>query len=122
MKDETINKFTDKLLQYMQGAEDFLTSETPEYVKQLLEFSYWEATIDIILAWSIFLSFAVVFIMGRVLYKKGYGDVGMPVTIMGGTLGLFMLCLAPFVSADRFKIIMKIKTAPKVFIIDQLRK
>ena len=42
MKEETINKLTEKALEYLNSAEAFVGSEVPKYVEELLTFKVFE--------------------------------------------------------------------------------
>jgi hypothetical protein len=132
MKQENLDKLTEKALQYLNSVEAFTSKEEPEYIKELLAFKYVEHLINysipILTGLFIFLTlgytaFAIYrFITKRLqTEKRTYWEDSESVT-------LALFCFFTFVSflfftcqlADFNHLVSayKARNAPRVYLID----
>jgi len=125
MKEEILNKFGEKLLQYAESAEMFASKEVPLYVEELLKFRVLENYIQIG-AWVGAIALTSSFLAASLLWWKakewGEYESGPAVTTITVSilLGAFLLLGGAF-SVSNLTEIYKIKVAPRVFIIDYIR-
>ena len=68
-----MNELTAELLVLVSNTESFLTTETPLYIKELLDFKLWEYNFILITVVTIFLLFGVVlWILNMISNKLDY--------------------------------------------------
>ena len=132
MKEENLNKLTEKALQYLNSVEAFTSKEVPEYIKELLAFKYVEHLISyfIPVAAGIFIfltlgctALATYRLITRRLEveKRKYWEDGESIT-------LTLICIFTFISfiftvcvaADFNHLVSahKAKNAPRVYLVD----
>jgi len=123
MEGQILEKFTNKLIQYIEQTEVFLKAETPEYIRQLLEYEVYDSVITIVAMFTALMFAAVVFLVGIYVGKKNdYHDGSwIGAVIIGGIMSTVMAIIFLVDGTANVKKIIKINTAPKVFIIDHLR-
>ena len=115
-KEELIDKFFEKLLQYADGAEKFAVENAPLYIDELLTFGAIEASFWL---W-ISLFFSVLFISNIVFAWFAIKDECAQALVIALCAISFILS---FVNLScKFIDLQKIKHAPRVYIVEQLRK
>jgi hypothetical protein len=129
MKEETINKFAEKMLAYMNNTEAFLQKETPEYIKQLLEYEVFESYL------AIFTLIALTLILGGAslaacivkdkffegVYHGAKKDFVEFIAVGGFILAAVTFVCALIVIPANVSKIIKINKAPKVFIVEHIK-
>lgn len=122
MKDELFKT----LKEYVESAGDFLKEQTPEFVKELLSFKYFECMVYLIAS----LFFGILSCVGALSFYDKFTKLEETsrMTDMQGTCALLIVTFSAsliccFYTAFIHIIQMiKIKTAPKVFIVDYLTR
>ena len=117
-KEELIKKFFEKLLNYAESAEQFMAGNAPRYVEELLTYGAIEAiTWGSTYAALSLLCVVISAIMFRIMLKEQEPAVLMGVLFAGS---LFVLgCVATLEYSLDYA---KIKNAPRVYILEQIRK
>lgn len=126
MKEELINKFLEKALQYLQTAEAFTAKEVPEYIRELLSFKMMEHIVDG-LSTSLFhtaffgtmFSFLLVGLAYDIIFDEKYNHKILLVPIFVYTL-IFSTSIVA--NQDDFMQAYKAYSAPRVYLIDYFRK
>ncbi len=126
--EEVLNTFANKMLTAVEGIEAFGKEQIPDYIEQVLMYNFWESTIIATVLASLILVFLVVFILGILKSNKTGWGVECPspsaFTVIGS--GFILIFLIPIGLADGIvpnaKEALKIHLAPKVYIVDYLRK
>ena len=125
MKQEIINKFMEKILQYANNTELFLSKEVPIYIKEILEFNFYSEVFYLCYLVSILLVGALIFYLGlRVFIKSKEGIeeiVSTCIIVIGGLISFCSIMALALGGFDSVEKIIKIKTAPRVFIIDYVK-
>ena len=115
-KEELIDKFFEKLLQYADGAEKFAVENAPLYIEELLTFGAIEASFWLWI--SVF--FSVLFISTIIIACLAIEDeYAQALTIALCAISFFLSSIA---LSCNFIDLQKIKHAPRVYVIEQLRK
>jgi hypothetical protein len=123
MKEETLNDVTRKLLEYAESAETFAQAEIPKYIEELLNYMVIANAFDIALMSVIVFTALIAFI--AVLLKYDYLDdnhLAEPLLCVSGIFLVSSIVISICIVPNSAKEIFKIKTAPRVFIIDYLKK
>jgi len=107
----------EKVLQYAQAAEDFVVSEAPKYVREFLEYEAWYHQQWVTWGFIPFLIFLTITIF--IVCCKKNGEDEFSASIAGA---LFFLFIALMTVPHSWVKLNKIRLAPRVYIIDSLRK
>lgn len=119
--DEQIKSIALQLLEQVKQGADFIIGQLPDIANQIIVFKFWESTFW--LCFCVFLSLA--FIVLGILCWKAEDSVS---SAQGGwaTLGMlfFVAAAAAFVlgAACYIPDMIKLKTAPKLYLIEYLSK
>lgn len=107
-------QFTDKLLQYLESGEVFLKTELPEIAQQYLN---WGVTESYVLIVSLFIACLLLAVATYIVNKVENSLTPIP-------FGLFIAIslISMILTINGVLTIYKIKTAPKVYLIDKLMK
>lgn len=126
MKEELLNKFGEKLLLYAQNTETFLAEQTPEYIRQLLEFAMFENICTLTILISISLVLFLITILNGLVYifnkRKDLSEVikiSLTCFVISFGISVFPLVIEGQIA---IKEIYKIKYTPKVYIVEQIKK
>lgn len=111
MKEEIVNKFMEKMLSYVNNLEQFASGEVPRYIQELLTYEMYKS-IAWILVLLLPLMLAAVIIKIAIKEKEGIGGLSFLTTLF--------LIVSFFVGVNT-KNIIKIKVAPRLYIVDYLR-
>ena len=122
-----IEKYSEKLLKAVESTANFASEQAPLYVQELLAWEFTEAVIDasLIGLLSIFLIAATVICIRKgliILKSDGYDknlDTHGKLFALAGMIGLCGLLAAGFV-LENLKHSIKVKTSPRVIIIEKL--
>jgi len=107
----------DKVLQYAQNAEEFVVREAPQYVKEFLEYEAFYHQQWVTWGSIPFILFLAITVALSCLKKKD------PEESFSACLGaIFFLFVAIMTVPHSWMKLNKIKLAPRVYIIDSLRK
>lgn len=114
MKEELLNSFTAKALEYLNSAEAFLKAEVPAYVQELLLYNFYSNLIGLI---PLLIGASIcIFILYKARKYVNNPDV---IFALFPAIAL-VLCLAG--AFDNINTIIKIKVAPRVFLIEHLKR
>ena len=124
--DEILNTFANKMLTAVEGIEAFGKEQIPDYIEQVLTYNFWEGIFFIVVPVLIFLFFIKK--SKKLNYKDAeYDCCGTPnnkesasivaTWIFVAITGIWSLVALLSLSSD----VLKIKVAPKVYIVDYLR-
>ena len=126
---EISEKLLQKLLAYAQNLETFTKAEVPAYIQELLDFKFMEHLLNYFI--PIFILGVILTVIGILVYRfreffKGDGgfDETRIVTTVGSCIisGVLLLLFIVRISCyDPLLQAYKIKTAPRVYIIDYLK-
>ncbi len=117
--EEVLNKLMEKSLEYLQSVEGFVIEHAPDYVKQLLEFEFYNSSLIVL-----FFLFAVILLVG--LFFIGYRLYINESNYAGGfviIIPVSALLISVFFTLEvipSIQTMLKIKTAPKVFLVDKI--
>lgn len=115
MKDQIANK----VLQYLESAELFAKTEIPIYVNEFLTYYFFENLIYAVLLFI--LSLLIVFGIYK-FYKHEFEDEEEGAKVIFAIVFL-LFALIPFgFSVGKTTKCIKIKVAPRVFLVDEFRK
>ena len=128
MKDSSkLDLLLEKTLKFVEGTGDFVVEHAPDYVQQLLEYGFWDNAFTLILVSLLLLFF--IFILGIGIYLNKYypatiGKFPLDKALIGlGFNGFWIfLFIAVFAVPSCARNMVKIKTAPKVYIVDELKR
>lgn len=112
----TTSDVLEKVLQYAQAAENFVVENAPQYVKEFLEYEAWYHQQWIYFGFIPFLLLLGLGMFIACLKKNEEEFLG----IMGGAAIFFTLAI--FTVPHSWVKLNKIRIAPRVYIIDSLRK
>lgn len=125
MDKELMNMFLEKTLAYLNSAEAFLQKNVPAFIEEMLVFDFYVAVF-----YSIF-PVVLVLLFGGITYKcwkehenkenscdarecyGGFGSVAMVVTAI-------LLFVSMFVVPGNIITTIKIKTAPRVYLVEKI--
>ncbi len=126
MKEELINKFSEKILQYASNIEQFTSNEVPKYINELLEYRSMVHITDAIVPVFLLLSCALVLVM--IVFwaiKNRKEDMADDLTsfLEIVSVGITLLIAAGALDSlkDDLMKVYQIKNAPRVYIIDYLK-
>ena len=127
-QEEILNKFAQKALSYLESAEAFTAKELPLYVKELLEFKFYESAISlggsVFIAGIMLLAALVLGVICKREARKNLNTRSEEVMAFAGAFAFCFLLFAfiPLVTAkDEVVELIKIKTAPRVYLIDYIK-
>ena len=120
MKDKIVDKFLEKALKYIETLEQLGSDEVPLYIKELLEFEAYSCGvwgwIGATVAAILFL-LCVIFIFCAIIDDWNAGGLAC-----GAVFWLSLSVVSGLQSVDCFMDVHKIKTAPRVYIIDYIKR
>jgi len=126
MKEQILNQFMEKLLHYVNSAEIFANKNVPLYIEELLKYKMYDSiTVIIISIIVLFIAVAYfVFALKTIKIDERIGcytdfstfKVTSSSMVLVGAIILFVINLS--ICTRR---IIKINTAPRVYVIDYLR-
>ena len=115
-KEEIVDQFLDKALQYLESAEAFTTREVPLYVEELLNYAAFKESAYLIL--FLVLTAATFFIL--VMTVKDQSNMEDKL-VCGAIIGLLSLIPVLFTINSAHEL-YKIKYAPRVYLVEYLKK
>lgn len=118
MKEEILGKFFEKMLMYVNKGEVFLGAEIPKYIEEILTYNFYVGILGLILSVVIFSVFLIVAIKLYNAKRKDFDTFG---TILYSCLVIFLLGIPFSFGVRDLDNAIKIKVAPRVFIIDYLK-
>ena len=115
-KDKLIEQFFEKLLKYADGAEKFTSDNAPLYIEELLTFGKIEASFGLLsslllLVLSISIAIVSCLVFESEVVRVASFVFGAPAFVISS---IYLPC--------NFLTLQKIKHAPRVYIMEQLRK
>jgi hypothetical protein len=123
-----MEKFFNTLLEMVQSGATFIQGQLPDYVNQLLLFVFWQR-ITGILIWTIILMVMIItlFITLKLIKKNKIKDLDekpayVASLILCGFTALVLLMTGVLCVPEAISDLIKIKVAPKVFVVDYLRE
>ena len=114
------DKLTTKLLGYLDNTEIFLKEEVPDYLDQVLQWMFWESVLASILGLGLLV--ASYFLMRAANNECKKSDQNEGIIIGGFVGGVFALLFGIMLFACNITTVVKVKVAPKVVLVDYLRK
>ena len=125
MKEELLKQFTARLIHYVDSAEMFLKGNVPDYIEQLLKYEMYHQ-ISILTIGFVMLALLgiVILFLYRKVYLNGKTSEDADVSFWFLSVMLFFLWIVWFATQGLCSInrIVKINVAPKVYIVEYLRK
>lgn len=117
MKKETTEELMRYLLETIKSTVDFTKEQAPAIVEEILRYDAWDAGLSVLVTVTVSL---VICIPGLIAYRKreSWGTEPMFATI---TIAAVMLSFLITITVTEIKTIVKIKTAPKYYLIQKLR-
>ena len=116
--EEVLNAFANKMLSAVEELETFGKEQIPDYIEQVLMFNFWSGVSYIVL-WGIFGAVLIGLALFGVRKKKqnprGEWEI---LVILGGIFGALAVILPIVINTSD---LIKIKVAPKVYIVDYIR-
>ena len=111
-KEKLINKFFEKLLNYADKAESFASDQVPFYVEEMLKFGAYEAT-----TWFwIGLGALILFLAMALIMMMIAEDVFILILFFVPVIVFLLLTVNSYLT------IKKIEIAPRVYIVEELKK
>ena len=122
MKEEILKQFTEKLMHYANNAELFASKNVPAYIEELLKFKMYDHIAMAFVLTTIFvvtLAFTVIVIMrARKLKDQDHAFV---ISFIPSLITLIMFIVFSTKGYLHIREAVKIKMAPRVYVIDYLR-
>lgn len=119
MKENSVDQFLTKSLEYLSSAEAFLKAEMPEFIKELLAWSFYNAMFKGIILLVLFIGFAILsFTFYKKHLKKPVDCYDLGTFLIGGLAFIFIF---GGLLVCQIQTMIKIKLAPRVFLIEQVR-
>ena len=118
--EDLLGKFTEKAIKYLESAEAFATREIPIYIEELLTYRFYHEVMDLIY----FFPFSLVICYGFYLAYKFVKDENSFTRECGLLLSIVsVVCSVAWTVnfIDQSKDLVKLKTAPRVYLVDYLR-
>jgi hypothetical protein len=122
--EQILNTFANKMLSAVEGIEAFGKEQIPDYIEQILVYNFWDSLISsalpIIICVFIITTF---FLISKKTKWDEKDDTGKTeFHLFGGFIVVFLIVLLSgcFIIPNARKA-LKIKLAPKVYIVDYLR-
>lgn len=116
---ENLNKFGDKLLEYLNSAEIFLKANVPDFVQQFITYESWKAEMWYKFMFILLIILIVIQVINMIFtaFDK-YSDSNAPTIILcTGIVGTIVV----FMTISAYFDIKKLEMAPKVFMIERAR-
>ena len=114
MKEEVTNKFMEKMLAYVNKGEVFLEGQVPKYIDELLTYNMYQSLLWVFICLCIL---AGVCFICKKLWEEG-GEAILILVLVAFFFGL----TTTVAMVDNLSTAIKIKVAPRVYIIDYLRR
>lgn len=114
-----LNEFSNKLIEYLNGAEIFLKTQMPDFVNQFIAYEVWKCewmfyfTLVILIVFIVAQAFNII-MLATDKYDGENGSIAFVVTGIGGTF-LVIWCACCYVD------LKKLEIAPKVYMIEQAK-
>lgn len=115
-------KISDKLIEYLNKADNFFSDEVPAVIKETIEYYQWEMKFT-------FKILAGLFIGGVLMFSGGlYYYINNPSEYPSANLGflpmivsIFPIVLGPVIGSGIYYDYKMLKTAPKLFLLRKIR-
>ena len=116
---EQLMTHMDEIMSWVKQAGEFVKDQAPDYVNQLLTYHYVMAWITIITGIGVVLLLSVLPLMGWRSYKRSRDSLAFGCLLVG----VFILYIFPLgiLIGPGLADTLKIKMAPKVFIIEHIQ-
>lgn len=128
MKEETINKLTEKALEYLNSAEAFASEQVPAYIEELLSFKVMEHLVAGISGTSLFtLAISVIllaFVFGFIIDILRIKETGRRIKLMSiSTLIVVpsMFAIGLCFQQEHFMDAYKAHKAPRVYLVEYFK-
>lgn len=118
--DKALAPTVEKLLQYATDIEAFAKKEVPLYIQELLNYKFWSEMFDIIFWGAPLLILSIIFFIWGAKQAKESG-VSSDAWTGNITLGVIFFIVAVIVVYFNAGEIVKIKLAPRVYVLEYLR-
>lgn len=127
MKEEITIKLMEKILQYANNTEAFLNEEVPIYIKEILEFNFYNELFYLI--GSLVIILVSVYVVKRnipLMIKYEEEDNNTKTTYHGvisllfGVIGVLYVLILFINGYNSIETMIKIKTAPRVYIVEYI--
>lgn len=107
---------TDKILEYVDKTEIFVQAELPLYIAEYLAWHFWSYVFLAVM--FLILSIILYTILSVSVYlAKKYDEGWYPIAILSGIIGTIVLCFGVPINTYYA---LKVKIAPRVYIVDQI--
>ena len=114
---EIMNQVSEKLINYVENAEDFLTDQTPKYIEQLLTFKAMKDK-TLLVVWII-INVILVFVTVFCFLYGFVKDEGFALVI--GCLTILLMIMTVSITLEYYFNLKQIEIAPKVYILEYLK-
>lgn len=112
---KNLDQLFSELLKLIQNTGTFINAETPDFIRQLLEYQAWTYTMNIWIS-SIGVIFLIFFLIMTVKLRDDFEIFSQ----IGSIFGIFFLIISMIIGFKSFYNLRKIEVAPKVYIVDYL--
>lgn len=115
-----------KLVEYLQKTESFVISETPEFVRQSINYYFYENLLCLILGLFLIvftstLLFNAINIFNFLTTKKYWSDNDAgTICVIGSVVSFFVLFLSFLCSFGHILSLIKICVAPNLYLLEKL--
>jgi len=115
-----VNTPIEKILKYIDNTENFLNGNVPDFINQFLNFEIYYYLYNMLII--ILLLFPIILISKRIIKMRDLGIFSIREAKVYRTI-LWSIWLFTFTTTGIFagNAILKIKTAPKVYVLDYLK-
>lgn len=120
-----VDAFLGKTLEYLNSTEAFLQKNVPAYVEELLQFDFYEALfytavpVVVLLIFSA-ITFACFKVCQNMNNSRDLRELYNVVEAISLVAALITLIVAAFAVPENLMTAVKIKTAPRVYLVDKI--
>ena len=118
---ENLDKLLSRILTYLDRADAFLTDQMPDFCKQLIDYSAWEAQFSYDVAFWFCLGFGVLtlVLIIRGMISRDYDDA-VPSYFLSACTGLVVI-ISFWFTIGSYKDLKMYKIAPKVYLVKTVK-
>jgi len=115
---ENLDKFANKLLEYLQSAELFITTQLPDFVQQFIAYEIWAAEWWFYVALAFFVSLIITqAIVLCMIFRNDHSENLLAAFMFVGCVGI----MSSIMVVDKYSKLKRLEIAPKVYMIEQAR-
>lgn len=115
-----LDQFVAKALQYVEKTEVFMSDQVPLYVQELLTFTFYKDMMWLVIALLSIIPLSMLLKSSLNGFKNAGPKDCLDPYMIGTTFAACMLVLCVVIALSNVFEMVKISTAPRVFVIDEL--